>query len=112
MAVPKKKTSKSKRSTRRSHDKIKLVNISYNAETGEPQLSHQISIDGYYGNRQVIKPKEKKSDNNAEDSKNESEVAKELTKNEISENKTVEKKSEEKNDNIKLEKNKEDKNSK
>ena len=60
MAVPKKKTSKSKRNMRRSHDKLKLVNVVFNKETGEAGLAHQVSIDGYYGSRQIIKPKEKK----------------------------------------------------
>lgn len=59
MAVPKRKTSKSKRNMRRAHDKLKLINVVFNKETGEPQLPHQVSVDGYYGKRQVIVPKVK-----------------------------------------------------
>ena len=59
MAVPKKKTSKSKRNMRRSHDAIKAINIVYNKTTGEPQLPHQVSVDGYYKDKQVVAPKEK-----------------------------------------------------
>ena len=58
MAVPKKKTSKSKKKMRRSHHSIKLVNITTNKTTGEPQLPHQASIDGYYKGRQVVIPKD------------------------------------------------------
>ncbi|MBT4989602.1 MAG: 50S ribosomal protein L32 [Rickettsiales bacterium] len=61
MAVPKKKTSTSKRNMRRSHDKIKPINVIFNKETGEPQLAHQVSVDGYYGKRQVIVPKVKEA---------------------------------------------------
>ena len=59
MAVPKKKTSKSKRNMRRSHDAIKAINIVTNKTTGEPQLPHHISVDGYYKEQQVVAPKEK-----------------------------------------------------
>ena len=59
MAVPKKKTSKSKRNMRRSHDALKSLNIIENKTTGELQLPHQISLDGYYNGKQVIKEKEK-----------------------------------------------------
>ncbi|MBT4921910.1 MAG: 50S ribosomal protein L32 [Rickettsiales bacterium] len=62
MAVPKKKTSTSKRNMRRSHDKLKPINVIFNKETGEPQLAHQISVDGYYGKRQVVVPKVKKTE--------------------------------------------------
>jgi large subunit ribosomal protein L32 len=58
MAVPKRKTSQSKKNMRRAHDSLKLLNIGVNKTTGEPQLSHQISLDGYYKGRQVIVPKE------------------------------------------------------
>ena len=46
---------------RRSHDKIKPINVIFNKETGEPQLAHQVSVDGYYGKRQVIVPKVKEA---------------------------------------------------
>ena len=61
MAVPKKKTSTSKRNQRRSHDGLKRVNYGVNKTTGELQLPHQISIDGYYKGKKVIKEKVKKA---------------------------------------------------
>ena len=61
MAVPKKKTSKSKRATRRSHDALSRVNISFDKNTGEPKLSHHVSLqDGYYNGMVVLPPKVKK----------------------------------------------------
>jgi large subunit ribosomal protein L32 len=58
MAVPKKKTSKSKRDQRRSHHALKSVNIVVDPTTGELKRSHHISLkDGYYNGRQVIIPK-------------------------------------------------------
>lgn len=66
MAVPKKKTSKSKRNQRRSHHALKPANIAIDPVTGEFKRSHHISLkDGYYNGRQVIisKAKEDSSDN-------------------------------------------------
>ncbi len=55
MAVPKKKTSKSKRNMRRSHHALKAVNVIVDPITGEYKLSHHISLtDGTYNKRQVI----------------------------------------------------------
>ena len=59
MAVPKKKTSTSKRNMRRSHDGIKAINILENKTSGELQLPHQVSVDGYYNGKKVIKDKVK-----------------------------------------------------
>jgi large subunit ribosomal protein L32 len=60
MAVPKKKKSKSRRNMRRgsngSYD-ANLPNVTINKTTGEYQLSHHISEDGYYGDKQVVKVK-------------------------------------------------------
>ena len=61
MAVPKRKTSKSKRNMRRSHDSLKLVNIIDDKESGEPRLSHNIDKStGIYNGRQIIKTKKTK----------------------------------------------------
>ena len=61
MAVPKRKTSKSKRNMRRSHDSINLINIIEDKESGEPRLSHKIDLStGMYKGKQIIKIKEKK----------------------------------------------------
>ncbi len=55
MAVPKRKTSKSKRNQRRSHHALKrLFNIGFDKVSGEPHLSHHVAKDGYYGGRQVV----------------------------------------------------------
>lgn len=63
MAVPKKKTSKSKRDQRRSHHALKMTNVTIDSTTGEFKLSHHISLkDGYYKGRQVIIPKVKSTE--------------------------------------------------
>ncbi len=55
MAVPKRKTSKSKRNMRRSHDNINSVNIIEDKESGEPRLQHRIDKStGMYKGRQVL----------------------------------------------------------
>lgn len=55
MAVPKKKTSKSRRNMRRAHHALKTINVVFDATTGEPKLPHHISLsDGYYNGRQVL----------------------------------------------------------
>lgn len=54
MAVPKKKTSKSRRNMRRSHHALKAINVVEDATTGELKLPHQISLDGYYNGRKVF----------------------------------------------------------
>jgi len=61
MAVPKRKTSKSKRNMRRSHDSLKSINIIEDKESGEPRLSHRIDLStGMYNGKQIIKKKETK----------------------------------------------------
>jgi large subunit ribosomal protein L32 len=58
MAVPKKKTSTSKRNMRRSHDALKKTNIVTDSKTGEYKLPHHVSLkDGFYKGKQIIKPK-------------------------------------------------------
>jgi large subunit ribosomal protein L32 len=55
MAVPKKKTSKSKRNMRRAHDFITPANVVVDSTTGEYKLRHHISLtDGTYRGKQVI----------------------------------------------------------
>ncbi len=61
MAVPKRKTSKSKRNMRRSHDAIDLINIIEDKESGEPRLSHRLDLStGMYKGKQIIIKKESK----------------------------------------------------
>jgi large subunit ribosomal protein L32 len=55
MAVPKKKTSKSRRNMRRSHLALGRINVIVDSETGEYRLPHRMSIkDGTYGGRKVL----------------------------------------------------------
>ena len=59
MAVPKRKTSKSRRDQRRSHHKIKQTNIVEDKKSGEYRLSHHLDLKtGMYKGRQVLDPKE------------------------------------------------------
>ena len=61
MAVPKRKTTPSKRNMRRSHDAIKELNIIEDKESGEPRLSHRIDIStGMYNGKQILKQKTSK----------------------------------------------------
>ena len=61
MAVPKRKTSPSKRNMRRSHDSISLVNILEDKDSGEPRLSHRIDLStGMYNGKQILRKKETK----------------------------------------------------
>ena len=62
MAVPKRKTSKSKRNMRRSHDQIKRINIIEDKSSGEPRLSHRLDLStGVYNGKQIIIKKEPKN---------------------------------------------------
>tara|TARA_B100001029_G_C14714979_1_gene262107 strand:+ start:52 stop:240 length:189 start_codon:yes stop_codon:yes gene_type:complete len=62
MAVPKRKTSKSKRNMRRSHDSIKKMNIIEDKDSGEPRLSHKIDLStGMYKGKLILNPKNKVS---------------------------------------------------
>ncbi len=58
MAVPKRKTSKSKRDMRRSHNSLNLINIINDKDSGEPRISHRIDIStGVYNGRQILNNK-------------------------------------------------------
>ena len=58
MAVPKRKTSKSKRDKRRSHHRIPPVNIVEDKKSGEFRLSHHIDLKtGLYNGKQILDPK-------------------------------------------------------
>ena len=60
MAVPKRKTTPSKRNMRRSHDSLSRLNIVEDKDSGEPRLSHRIDKStGMYNGRQILKPKTK-----------------------------------------------------
>tara|TARA_B100000029_G_scaffold40581_1_gene37881 strand:- start:6605 stop:6784 length:180 start_codon:yes stop_codon:yes gene_type:complete len=58
MAVPKRKTSKSRRDKRRSHHKISSVNVIEDKKSGEFRLSHHIDLKtGIYNGKQILEPK-------------------------------------------------------
>ena len=59
MAVPKRKTSKSRRQQRRSHHKLKQINVVEDKKSGEFRLSHHVDLKtGFYKGRLVFEPKE------------------------------------------------------
>ncbi len=58
MAVPKRKTSRSRRNKRRSHQRISPVNILEDKKSGEFRLSHHIDLKtGLYNGKQILDPK-------------------------------------------------------
>lgn len=59
MAVPKRKTTPSRRGNRRAHDALKGVNWVEDSNTGEPKRRHHIDLKtGMYKGRQVIEAKD------------------------------------------------------
>lgn len=57
MAVPKRKTTPSRRNMRRSHHALDKVTVVEDKTTGELKRPHHVSADGYYNGRQVTKDK-------------------------------------------------------
>ena len=58
MAVPKRKTSVSKRHMRRSHNSLKYINVILDKNSGEPRLQHQIDkSSGTYKGREIFTKK-------------------------------------------------------
>ncbi|HOH47338.1 MAG TPA: 50S ribosomal protein L32 [Candidatus Cloacimonadota bacterium] len=59
MVVPKKKTSKTRRDKRRTHDALKLPSFSICSKCGESTRSHHICANcGTYNGKQIIDTKE------------------------------------------------------
>jgi large subunit ribosomal protein L32 len=59
MAVPKRKTSKSRRNMRRSHHALKTVNWIEDSASGEARRPHHIDLKtGTYKGRQVIESRD------------------------------------------------------
>lgn len=55
MAVPKRKTTKSKRNMRRAHDRLTVANWVEDKDSGEPVRRHHIDLKtGMYKGQQVI----------------------------------------------------------
>jgi large subunit ribosomal protein L32 len=60
MAVPKRKTSPSRRNMRRAHDALSVVQVIEDKDSGEFRRPHHIDLKtGMYKGRQVIIKKEK-----------------------------------------------------
>jgi large subunit ribosomal protein L32 len=58
MAVPKRKTTPSKRGMRRMHDKVQMITMGACSNCGEDKQSHTVCPHcGYYKGRQVLFPK-------------------------------------------------------
>ena len=59
MAVPKRKTTKSRSGKRRSHTKFNTKNVIEDKKSGEYRLSHHLDLKtGFYKGKQVLEPKE------------------------------------------------------
>jgi|TARA_B110001450_G_C17197272_1_gene309871 large subunit ribosomal protein L32 len=55
MAVPKRKTTPSKRNMRRSHHRMKAINIIEDKKSGEYRLSHHVDLKtGYYNGKKIL----------------------------------------------------------
>tara|TARA_A100001015_G_scaffold833_1_gene1148 strand:+ start:57 stop:230 length:174 start_codon:yes stop_codon:yes gene_type:complete len=55
MAVPKRKTTVSKRNKRRSHHKISNLNVIEDKKTGEYRISHHIDLKtGFYNGKKIL----------------------------------------------------------
>ena len=58
MAVPKRKTTKSRSVKRRSHIKFSTKNIVEDKKSGEYRLSHHVDMKtGFYNGKQIFEPK-------------------------------------------------------
>ena len=58
MAVPKRKTSKSRRNKRRSHHRISSYNVIEDKKSGEFRLSHHVDLkSGLYNGKQILELK-------------------------------------------------------
>lgn len=59
MAVPKRKTTKSKRNMRRAHDSLPVENWVEDGTTGEPVRRHHVDLKtGMYKGRQVLQERD------------------------------------------------------
>jgi large subunit ribosomal protein L32 len=59
MAVPKRKTSPSRRGMRRAHDALKANSYIEDKESGELRRPHHVDLKtGRYNGKQVLKPKD------------------------------------------------------
>ena len=55
MAVPKRKTSTSRKKMRRSHLRLRAANIIEDKKSGEYKLSHHVDLkSGYYNGKKIL----------------------------------------------------------
>ena len=55
MAVPKRKTSISRKKMRRSHHRLRSINIVEDKKSGEHKLSHHIDLKtGFYNGKKIL----------------------------------------------------------
>ena len=55
MAVPKRKTTPSKRNMRRSHHRVSSANVVEDKKSGEYKLSHHVDLkSGYYNGKKIL----------------------------------------------------------
>ncbi len=55
MAVPKRKTSVSRKKLRRSHHKVRNMNVVEDKKSGEYRLSHHIDLKtGFYNGKKIL----------------------------------------------------------
>lgn len=54
MAVPKRRTTRSRRGMRRAHDSLSGPTLSTDKVTGEVHRRHHLTATGYYRGRQVV----------------------------------------------------------
>lgn len=66
MAVQKSKKNPSRRGMRRGHDALGTSTLSTDKTTGELHHRHHVTKDGFYKGRQVIAPKVKAEETDAE----------------------------------------------
>ncbi|MET1249371.1 50S ribosomal protein L32 [Sporolactobacillus sp. STCC-11] len=57
MAVPKRRTSTTRKKKRRTNQDLAIPTLSRDPQTGAYHLSHRVSKDGTYKGEQVIEPK-------------------------------------------------------
>ena len=67
MAVQKSKVSRSRRGARRSHNKLKSPALSTDQTTGEINLLHHMTEDGFYKVKKVMEVKVKKEASESEE---------------------------------------------
>lgn len=69
MAVPKKRTTKSKRNMRRNNTRVESITLSTDISTGEVHPRHHITKDGYYKGQLILQKRKVNNEKNDSESK-------------------------------------------